>query len=197
MTIDPDTKHAVGYVGQPGGFLFNLLNPEEHSNGNHQLSLHDMCQALGHTNRFNGNTQSNTAWHSLRVADRAANLARLAGWSKEYCLHIYKLGLIHDLHEALTGDISRPMKAACPAIKEVEARVEAWLHAELGFTNEQGNPYVRKADMEIGMLEYEQFVVRLIPATEFSSSADWYELLSQLTQQNISFRGLDTGSAQG
>lgn len=185
--IDPDTGWSVGYVGQPGGFLFNLLEPEQHSNGKHKLNLLDMCRALGNTHRFNGNTKSNTAWHSMMVANRAMELAGCAGKPALIRKRVYKLGLIHDLHEALTGDISRPFKGACPAVKEVEAKVEAWLHAELGFTGMQGNSYVKQADQDVGDWEYREFMVMRRDARLYCTDHDGDDLYEALRDLNIDF----------
>lgn len=144
-------------TGMPGGFMFDLADPERHLGGNHKLDLHSMCNALGQSGRFAGNSGTNTAWHSLEVAKLAKELAQKEGLPEEIQNLVYRQGLIHDIHEAITGDITRPMKAACPAIAELENRVAAVVRAELGFPPRM-HELVAKADTTVGTWEWEYLV---------------------------------------
>lgn len=68
------------------------------------LLIHEIAHSLAQINRFTGHASRpySVAEHSLLVAD----LARMAGASHSVQL----AALLHDAHEAYTGDVSSPVK---------------------------------------------------------------------------------------
>jgi hypothetical protein len=102
------------------GRRIDLLDPDPA-----EIVLSDIAKGLSGTNRFTGHTQplENVARHSIYVM-----LLLEEEFPGDFLLHV--LGLCHDVHEAYTGDISRPMKLAlralgCRALDHIEALVQA------------------------------------------------------------------------
>ncbi|MCE2580731.1 hypothetical protein LDL36_20230 [Komagataeibacter sp. FNDCR1] len=90
------------------GMKFDLLDPRPE-----QVRLMDIGVHLSRTPRFNGATTVeswNVAQHSLLVRDILLQLYPDAG----PIVQIY--ALLHDAHEAYTGDITTPMKMAIRAV---------------------------------------------------------------------------------
>lgn len=73
----------------------------------------EVCSALGNLCRWNGWTHPyySVAEHSIRVADRVESPEDKL-WA-----------LLHDAAEAYLGDLSTPIKRACPVFMELEAIV--------------------------------------------------------------------------
>jgi 5'-deoxynucleotidase YfbR-like HD superfamily hydrolase len=93
---------------------FDLLQPYDSG-----VSLNDVAFALAHVNRFTGHVGAYpVAHHSLLVAE----VIHDAGGSPLEQL----AGLLHDAHEAYTGDISAPMKQLLDSadLRAVEHRVQ-------------------------------------------------------------------------
>lgn len=85
------------------------------------IALPDIAHALSLINRFNGHTVRpySVAEHSLLVADIAE---RELGITSP---HVLLAALLHDAHEAYTGDMVTPMKQLLGAAWELEeARIE-------------------------------------------------------------------------
>lgn len=83
-----------------------------------QVCLHDIAHALSRICRFGGHTyvHYSVAQHSVVVAD----LVRDHGYSTLMQKH----GLLHDAHEAMTGDIVSPLKDLLIGIKPIELRID-------------------------------------------------------------------------
>ncbi len=93
-------SHTAGRLGIYGGGLFDLLNPAVDA-----IDFGVIAEALCKVNRFTGHTHTpySVAQHSLVVADQLPPELRI-------------YGLLHDAHEAFTGDITTPMKCALRAL---------------------------------------------------------------------------------
>lgn len=116
------------------GLAFPLLTPEAH-----HVRLRDISRHLAKLNRFVGATREcySVAQHSLHVAEW------LAAGRAPPLLQLY--GLLHDAHEAYTGDITRPMKLAlkgrqdrmglgyrCP-LADIEDAIQNAVHTAFGL----------------------------------------------------------------
>jgi 5'-nucleotidase len=84
------------------GRSFNLLNPQSGD-----VDLRDIAHSLARQTRFTGHTA-----HHYSVAEHCLWTWKLIErlFPAEYMLQLY--AQLHDAHEAYTGDISGPMKAA-------------------------------------------------------------------------------------
>jgi len=130
-----------------------------------QIHLDDIAMALGNTCRYNGHCRGfySVAEHSVhvyrRVSDQTASPA------------IQMLALLHDAHEAYTGDVTAPIKRL-PWMKEYRlwcGRVQERIHRALGVNNliarelstisiPDAFAMVKRADMELLATEAEVFM---------------------------------------
>ncbi len=119
--------------------LTNLNHSIEGASGNHvnlinpmprDIELTDISWALSRIARFNGHTMEvqpySVASHSVWVA----SYLYLVTQDPTIALH----GLLHDAHEAYTGDIAQPLKSipeVQAAIKPIEERVQRAIYIAL------------------------------------------------------------------
>ena len=96
-----------------------------------QIHLDDICVALERLPRFNGHTTHpwSVAAHSLCVADAL----ELTGALPEPAERL--AALLHDAHEAYTGDIISPMQAAIDRteIRAIQAGLQQAIHQRFGL----------------------------------------------------------------
>jgi len=103
------TEEKDIYVETRMGQMVSLLDPKPET-----IKLSDIAASLANINRFNGqcHTQHNVADHSIAVAIKAKQLG--------FCASSQLTALLHDAHEAYTGDITWPMKKLldvyCPGV---------------------------------------------------------------------------------
>lgn len=128
-----------------------------------QVRGRDLAHALAGVNRFGGHLRCfySVAQHSVLVAallwqrtrDRRATLA----------------ALLHDAHEAYTGDIKQPVKAyleqfAPGAIADLEQRIDAaiaaWAQLELGQGAADVRRLIKTADLQILFWERDRWMGR-------------------------------------
>ena len=92
------------------GREFSLLRPDFVG-----VPLGDMVGALAFKCRFSGQVQRFwTVAQHLLLCDV---VAQSDGLNAEQRLPV----VLHDLHECVTGDVSRPMRAVCPQFQRIEA----------------------------------------------------------------------------
>jgi uncharacterized protein len=89
------------------------------------ITLCTVAHSLAKLCRFTGHL---TAPYS--VAQHSVAVSRLLK-DEGHGPRVQLLGLLHDAGEAYTGDISRPMKLACPAVAQLCDRVQAVAFAAL------------------------------------------------------------------
>lgn len=119
----------------------------------------DLAHALAFSCRFGGHTRvhASVAQHSILVAAIVWRRTR----DRAAALH----GLLHDAHEAYTGDIKAPVKALIDAaaggklVASIEAPIDAAVFAWAGLVPTALNANeVKIADREILFWERERFV---------------------------------------
>lgn len=101
-------------------------------------ALSKVCRFSGHINRF------------YSVAQHAVNVSRIVQGGWEFT------ALMHDTAEAFTNDITTPLKAAVPAFKQLEERIEAAMACQFGFTYPLPDE-VKLADLQMLKIEKERF----------------------------------------
>lgn len=110
---------------QSGQFVC-LLNPDPAT-----IRIDDIAWGLSRANRYAGQTRGapySVAHHSLWVAEwlRACSLSAEA--------QIY--GLLHDAHEAYTGDVPTPVKRLLgPVVGDIQARLDVAICKAIGLPN--------------------------------------------------------------
>ena len=122
----------VHFIQTQSGVAFNLANPSPD-----MVDLDDIATALSYTVRFNGHTGT-----SYSVAEHSVWVSRMC--PPEARMH----GLMHDAHEAYTGDIVSPLKKLLPGIGAIEARIQKAIHTRLWITGDYPE-VVKEADVRM------------------------------------------------
>ena len=127
------------------GYYFDFNQPEKSviSIVDIGAALSKMCRFTGHCNYF-----YSVAQHSVLVSHIVP---------KEFAMQ----GLMHDAHEAYTGDMTTPLKRLIPEYQEIESRVEKVVRSHYELPVEL-DPSVKDADMIMLMNERNA----LLPARE-------------------------------
>jgi 5'-deoxynucleotidase YfbR-like HD superfamily hydrolase len=130
MRTKPITKPRTIYVY--GGGQFSFDNPDASD-----IDIRSIAHALSHICRYTGHCSDfySVAEHSVLVSKVVP---------KEFALQ----GLMHDAHEAYTGDVSSPLKQMLPDYREIEDRVEAAVRRRFGLPIEF-DPSVKLADIAV------------------------------------------------
>ncbi len=146
-------KHTVEM--HPSGLLVDLADPRpEH------IEIEDIAWSLSRTARFNGASGGEFAYsvaqHSVWVA-----MAVRRFWGRDASVAL--LSLLHDAHEAYTGDIVAPMKrmeSLHPAIAEIEERLQRVIHAALDLPWPGANErrLIKQADTLASIVEAHHLV---------------------------------------
>lgn len=140
------------YLGTYTGKHFWPLDPKPED-----ICVEDIAHALSQICRFNGHT---SVPHD--VASHSCNVMRLVqewGYNKEVQLY----ALLHDAHEAYTGDFTRPLKNRLPGIKEIESSIQRAIYRHLGLVepSTQIELIVKEADKYILALESKEFMTNI------------------------------------
>lgn len=98
----------MSWIQTSTGSYFDLLEPKPA-----QVRLEDVARALGRICRFAGHTKKHysVAEHSVLVAQHAMTLRNYTA-NSDHRTALFMAGLLHDAHEAFTGDLTSPMKVA-------------------------------------------------------------------------------------
>lgn len=114
-----------GIRSLPTGNIINFHNP-----GDYKFDISEIAQLLSKVIRFNG-FGTDVVTHSFYVAEV---LLYLTGNP-----HIALLGLLHDAHEAYTGDISSPVKHILgKKLEDLERMVQRAILWQLNAKHEDG-----------------------------------------------------------
>lgn len=132
------------------------------------IGLVSIVKALMGERRFRPSGPPGGEWnvvgHSLLVGLIFLRLRHHHGWPAEALEHV----LIHDLHEAILGDIPSPIKRYLPEMKKLEAEVDAGLRAYLrgDKPDEAMCRIVERCDMIALILEAQvfNFTIETCPA---------------------------------
>lgn len=102
------------------------------------VEIRDVAHGLSLICRFNGQTpvSYSVAQHSLAVSFEAGRLAKAREFSEPDIRLTKLVGLLHDAHEYLCGDVSRPMKQVLGAAwSQFEAKLQRVVLERLGLRN--------------------------------------------------------------
>ena len=124
------------------------------------IDIHDIAVSLSHLCRFNGHTRRfySVAEHSVYVA---WDFCRI---SNRTLPHEILAALLHDAHEAYTGDIITPLKSIPEiraAIDPLERKLDAAIFAALGvqLPDDELKALITRADRRVLMAEKRDLLV--------------------------------------
>lgn len=136
------------------GYLFDLLNPDPN-----MVDIEEIAHCLAYECRYNGHIPGDNflsvAEHSVVVCERIQRDVESGS------VNIALIALLHDAHEAYTGDIVAPLKRLLPEIKEIERTIQEAIHTKYGIdeVSEKTARTVKRVDEQAGELEGLQFGV--------------------------------------
>lgn len=118
------------YIQTFSGQHFDLIDPQPET-----IRIEDIAHALSQINRFTGHTKRpySVAQHSLQASYIVPEKFSLEA-------------LLHDAHEAYTGDVSSPLKSLLPDYRAFEDRIEAAVRRRFGLPAAM-SPEVKRADL--------------------------------------------------
>jgi len=119
-----------------GNTLFDLENPDPK-----KIDFEDIAATLSRIKRWcgRGSLSISVAQHSVYVMTQLPERLQLAG-------------LMHDAHEAYTGDISTPMKRVLRSIDltRIQNRIDEIIHEKLGLSLEDKDlQAIKQADLAV------------------------------------------------
>ncbi|QDF14290.1 phosphohydrolase [Dinoroseobacter phage vB_DshS-R4C] len=110
--------------------------PEDIHLGDIARALSRLCRYTGHGARFYSVAEHSV--HCLRYAERH--------FSKIHPPAIHASVLMHDATEAYLGDVSRPLKSALSAYRDLEALVSTAISRRFGLNFQGCAAHIKKAD---------------------------------------------------
>lgn len=157
MTTDTIVPLDAGIMMRSGAY-FNYNKPAEFEG-----PIEDIAHALGNVCRYAGHCA-----YFFSVAQHAVNASYAV--DPEFAFD----ALMHDTAEAVTGDITTPLKKAVPFFKQLETQIEAGMAVRFGF-NYPLPDLVKLVDLEMLMLERMYL---------FDTQDDW-EVLKGITVDHL------------
>lgn len=130
------------------GYMFDILNPDIN-----MVSIEEISHCLAYECRYNGHVPGDNflsvAEHSIEVCERIQRDVESGS------VNVALIALLHDAHEAYTGDIVAPLKRLLPEIKDIERGVQAVINDKFGVGEVSDKTYrtVKRADEQAGELE--------------------------------------------
>lgn len=130
------------------GYMFDILSPDPN-----MVSIEEIAHCLSYECRYNGHIPGDNflsvAEHSVAVCERIQRDVDSGS------VNVYLIALLHDAHEAYTGDVVAPLKKLLPEIREIEAGIQDVIHAKYGIdeVSEKSAGVVKRADEQVGEME--------------------------------------------
>lgn len=120
------------YLRLTSGVKFYLKNPSK----TRGLRVVDIIVPIAEISRYNFHlsTHYSVAEHCYYCSQRCSN-------------PLY--ALLHDLSEAIIGDLPAPIKVLCPDYKRVELRVEKWIYEVFGLNPAKPPEDMKKVDKRV------------------------------------------------
>lgn len=142
------------------GMAVDLVDPrpETISPGDIAHSLSLQCRWGGHTREF-----YSVAQHCVHVAETAVLIAQTDGDYSTQEIEALRLGaILHDAHEAYTGDIASPLKRLFgPAVSQLEDRLDIAIGKRCGVAAKwMKHEIVKTADRILLATEARDFMPR-------------------------------------
>jgi hypothetical protein len=120
------------------GSMFSYDDPDVSN-----ITIEMLADVLSRICRFSGHTK-----HFYSVAQHAVNTSLIVAQGHE------KAALLHDTAEGFINDLTTPLKAMLPGIKDIEYRIESRLSDKFGFAYPLSEE-VKLADLQMLAIEKE------------------------------------------
>lgn len=162
-----------GIRALPTGNIINFHNP-----GDYKFDISEIAQLLSKVIRFNG-FGTDVVTHSFYVAEVLLGLTDNP--------HIALLGLLHDAHEAYTGDISSPVKHILgKKLEDLERMVQRAILWQLNAKHEDGLGAERLIKL-VDLLAMREEVTAMVTAGNYKLDNEgvWEEALRPVTNMNL------------
>lgn len=121
--------------------ILNYINPDPGT-----IDIDDIAVALSRTARFGGHT---TSFYSVAQHSFLASLC-----SADDTVALY--ALLHDAHEAYTGDIPAPLKILLPGIEDIEKRIQSAIYVAIGIPEPDQDVSIEVKNIDGYMLSIEK-----------------------------------------
>lgn len=134
--------------GTRSGYMFDILNPDVN-----MVSIEEISHCLAYECRYNGHVPGD---NFLSVAEHSVEVCkRIQRDVESGSVNVALIALLHDAHEAYTGDIVAPLKRLLPEIKEIERGIQAVIHDKFGVgeVSDKTARTVKRADEQAGEME--------------------------------------------
>ena len=154
----------MSFIRTSTGRNVSLLTPDPAT-----IAIEDIAWALAGINRYSGQTRHRTL--RLNVACHSLNVVRQLG-----VMHAEPgtqlLGLLHDAHEAYTGDITSPVRQVLRSaggvypVEEMSARLDSAIRVAFNlqrFTYSFALQQVEKADAQVLAAEWRDWMAGPCP----------------------------------
>lgn len=134
--------------GTRSGYMFDLLTPDPN-----MVDIEEIAHCLAYECRYNGHIPGDNflsvAEHSVAVCERIQKDVESGS------VNVPLIALLHDAHEAYTGDVTAPLKRLLPEIREVERVIQEVVHTKYGISevSEKTARVVKRADEQVGEME--------------------------------------------
>ena len=162
-----------GIRALPTGNIINFHNP-----GDYKYDINEIATLLSKVIRFNG-FGTDVATHSFYVAEVLLDLTGNP--------HIALLGLLHDAHEAYTGDITTPIKHILgKKLEDLERMVQRAILWQLNVKHEDGLGAERLIKL-VDLLAMREEVTSMVTAGRYKLDNEgvWEEALRPVANVNI------------
>lgn len=138
--------------GTRSGYMFDLLNPDPN-----MVDIEEIAHCLSYECRYNGHVPGE---NFLSVAEHSVSVCEKIQKSVESgAVNVALIALLHDAHEAYTGDIAAPLKKLLPEIKDIETEIQSVINKKYGIeeVSEKTAGTVKRADLQVGEMERMEF----------------------------------------
>lgn len=159
------------------------------------INIVDLANGLGREPRFGNQTDTDysVAQHSIHIAQEV--------WKKCKEQHIDPSksmleALLHDAHEAYSGDMPKPFKMKLHDLQEFEAKINLAVFEAFGLDYTQISPFVKELDNKIVIdealqlfslvppwardFEHDRIGIEIVPWSKEVSSIVWLRMVCRL-----------------
>lgn len=152
------------WISTASGRLLDFAAPTED-----MIEPYDIAAGLSRACRFAGQLSGEIEHYS--VAQHSLILACLVR-RQTTSPDLVAAALLHDAHEAYTGDLITPLKSALPGIEALHARLDRAIADRFGFDADLfADPLIKGLDRALTAREADLFT----PANSFSFPSHYYE----------------------
>lgn len=138
------------------GKVFDLLNPQES-----QIDILDIAHSFGNICRWQGHCPQfySDAQHSVMCVMLATSKLKELNIPKEHVSYFLLAVLLHDAHEAYTGDVIKPLKVLLHDYDKIAKPIQKCIYASYQLADIVATYActIKNIDIAIGDIEFECF----------------------------------------